>query len=100
GEARADFDIFLSVADALGCRQELFPGWTEPEHAFEEWRRVSAGRLCDYSGMSYDALEQLGGIQWPCPASTAGTARLYTDGRFQTEDGKARLIPTTWEPFP
>src|SRR6185436_12751031 len=23
-----------------------------------------------------------------------------TDGRFQTGDRKARLIPTTWEPFP
>ena len=23
--------------------------------AFEEWRRVSAGRLCDYSGMTYEA---------------------------------------------
>ena len=27
-EARADFDIFLDLADALGVRDELFPGWT------------------------------------------------------------------------
>ena len=103
GEARADFDIFLGVASALGCAGELFPGWTKPEHAFEEWKRVSAGRLCDYSGMSYDALEQLGGIQWPHPTGTppsAAAKRLYADGRFQTEDGKARLIPVAWEPFP
>ena len=26
GEARADFDIFLAIADRLGCRQELYPG--------------------------------------------------------------------------
>jgi assimilatory nitrate reductase catalytic subunit len=108
GEARPDFDIFLAMANALGCADELFPGWTKPEHAFEEWKRVSAGRLCDYSGMTYEALEQLGGIQWPHPAgttcggtaATAGTRRLYADGRFQTEDGKARLIPVAWEPFP
>ncbi len=103
GEARTDFDIFLDVAAALGCRERLFPGWTTPEDAFEEWKRVSAGRLCDYSGMTYDAIEALGGIQWPYPAGhadAAETRRLYTDGRFQTEDGKARLLPVTWEPFP
>ena len=103
GEARSDFDIFLAVAAALGCREELFPGWTAPADAFDEWKRVSAGRLCDYSGMTYDALERDGGMQWPCPeGSTHGTAvrRLYADGVFQTDDGKARLIATEWEPFP
>ena len=103
GEARADFDIFLDLARVLGCAEELFPGWTKPEHAFDEWKRVSAGRLCDYSGMSYDAIEECCGIQWPYPAGAsdpAATRRLYTDGRFQTEDGRARLIPVTWEPFP
>ena len=127
GEARADFDIFRHLAAALGCADELFPGWTKPEHAFEEWKRVSAGRLCDYSGMSYGAIEQLGGIQWPHAAGAPGTTeatgapgathadgapgttdaagaavtrRLYADGRFQTADGKARLLPTEWEPFP
>ena len=103
GEARSDFDIFLDLARALGCADELFPGWTGPEHAFEEWKRVSAGRLCDYSGMTYDAIDTHGGIQWPYPAGStdpAGTKRLYTDGHFQTEDGRARLIPVEWEPFP
>ncbi|MEO7190843.1 MAG: nitrate reductase [Vicinamibacterales bacterium] len=103
GQARTDFDIFLALADSLGCKEELFPGWTGPRDAFEEWRRVSAGRLCDYSGMTYEAIEAHGGIQWPYPTgSTDATLsrRLYTDGRFQTDDGKARLIPTEWEPFP
>ena len=103
GEARSDFDIFLGVAGALGVRDELFPGWKGPVDAFEEWKRVSAGRLCDYSGMSYRAIEQHGGIQWPFPAgaSDAGaTRRLYADGLFRTEDGRARLLPVQWEPFP
>ena len=97
GEARADFDIFLGVAGALGVRDELFPGWTTPADAFEEWKRVSAGRLCDYSGMTYEAIEQHGGMQWPFPAGTPARSdearRLYTDGTFQTDDGRARLIP-------
>lgn len=104
GEARSDFDIFLAVAERLGCREELFPGWREPRDAFDEWRRVSAGRLCDYSGMSYELLETCGGIQWPFPEDACSivseSRRLYSDGIFQTEDGRARLLPTRWEPFP
>ena len=103
GDARSDFDIFLHVAGALGVRDEIFPGWKKPSDAFEEWRRVSAGRLCDYSGMTYRAIEQCGGIQWPFPEGAAdgrATRRLYGDGAFQTADGRARLVATAWEPFP
>ena len=103
GEARPDFDIFLGLADRLGVRDELFPGWATPEDAFEEWKRVSAGRLCDYSGMTYEAIEACGGVQWPFPAGATdpgATRRLYSFGGFWTEDGRAKLIPTAWEPFP
>ena len=103
GDARADFDIFLQFAEVLGVRDEIFPGWTKPADAFEEWKRVSAGRLCDYSGITYKAIEQHGGVQWPFPAgaTNAGeTRRLYAEGGFRTDDGRARLIPVQWEPFP
>lgn len=103
GEARPDFDIFIDLAHRLGVATDLFPGWSTPEDAFEEWKRVSAGRLCDYSGMTWALVEEHGGIQWPFPAgasSPADVRRLYADGAFQTDDGKARLLPTTWEPFP
>jgi anaerobic selenocysteine-containing dehydrogenase len=101
-EARSDFDIFLSLARELGCYDELFSGWREPADAFEEWKTISAGRLCDYSGMSYEQLEKAGGIQWPFPAGSreVQTTRLYSDGRFPTEDGKARLLCIEWKPFP
>src|SRR5260370_5420329 len=68
GEARSDFDIFLTVAEKLGCREELFAGWSEPKDAFKEWKRVSAGRMCDYSGMDYARIENAGGLQWPLPS--------------------------------
>ncbi len=104
GEARSDFDIFLTIAERLGCREELFPGWRSPADAFDEWRRITAGRLCDYSGMTYAAIEANSGIQWPFPEGTrtnpAAARRLYTSGEFQTEDGRARLLPTEWAPFP
>ena len=104
GQALSDFEIFLRLADELDCRDELFAGWKEPRDAFQEWKRVSAGRLCDYSGITYEALEEAGGIQWPFPKNTDSpadaTRRLYVDGKFETDDGKAQLICTEWEPFP
>lgn len=67
GEARTDFQIFLAVAEKLGVREEFFPGWTTVEDAFNGWRRVSKGCLCDYSGISYELLAAESGIQWPFP---------------------------------
>jgi predicted molibdopterin-dependent oxidoreductase YjgC len=102
GEARADFDIFLAVAERLGLRHELFPGWTSPEDAFTEWGRVSAGRLCDYSGITYDRIDAAGGVQWPCPVgeeALGGQARLYCDGRFETPSGRAQLRCVSPQPI-
>ena len=102
GEARSDFDIFLSVAEKLGCREELFPGWKSPEHAFNEWARVSRGRLCDYSGITYELLARTTSVQWPFPEGKTdlSASRLYEDGKYETDDGRAKLVCTNWEPFP
>jgi assimilatory nitrate reductase catalytic subunit len=107
-EAKSDFDIFLAVAAKLGVREKLYPGWTGPKDAFEEWRQVSAGRLCDYSGIDYDMLDRHFAVQWPLTAeqakrldgATPPTTRLYEDGQFQTADGRAKLFSVEWEPFP
>ena len=102
GEARPDFDIFLAIAKKLGCYDELFPNWTTPEDAFNEWRRVSRGRLCDYSGITYDLLARETAVQWPFPEGKTdlSASRLYADGIFPTSDGRAKLICTEWQPFP
>src|SRR5207302_288283 len=96
GEARPDFDVFLSVADRLGVKDRLYPGWSAPGDAFSEWRRISAGRLCDYSGITYERIDACGGVQWPAPADdptvpAAGTPRLYADGVFPNPTGRVRL---------
>jgi anaerobic selenocysteine-containing dehydrogenase len=102
GEARTDFDIFLAVAEKLGCREEIYPAWKTPEDAFNEWRRVSRGRLCDYSGITYDLLARETSVQWPFPEGKTdlSASRLYADGEFQTADGRAKLICAEWQPFP
>lgn len=92
GEARPDFDIFLDLAERLGVRDELYSDWSTPEDAFREWQRVSSGRLCDYSSLSWEEIEERGGMQW-------GGPRLYQDGIFEHPDGKARLHPVPCEPF-
>ena len=58
----------MDLARVLGIRDELFPAWRGPADAFAEMRRISKGQLCDYSGMSYEKMDALGGIQWPCNA--------------------------------
>jgi anaerobic selenocysteine-containing dehydrogenase len=101
-EARSDFDIFLAIADRWGCTDELFKGWESPLDAFEEWRLVSAGRPCDYSGITWERIDEAGGVQWPCPEGAdvplAGTQRLYGDLRFNRPNGKAQVYPV--EPRP
>ncbi|GAA1986828.1 nitrate reductase [Catenulispora subtropica] len=84
GQARPDLDIFVDYADRMGFRDKdgaPLVSWRHAEEAFEAWKRCSAGRPCDYTGLTYDKLLQTGGIQWPCTAEAPeGTERLYTDG--------------------
>jgi len=100
GNAKSDFDIILEFSEYFDKKELLFKNWSEPRDAFEEIKRVSKGRLCDYSGMSYELIEELGGIQWPCNEKAPhGTKRLYTPGEmdFTTPDKKAKLIYTEWQ---
>jgi predicted molibdopterin-dependent oxidoreductase YjgC len=97
GQARPDFDIFVDLARRWGCADELFGGWTGPRAAFDEWRRVSAGRPCDYSGITWERIDAAGGVQWPCPdddpaVPLGGTQRLYTDLRFTRPGGRAQVV--------
>jgi predicted molibdopterin-dependent oxidoreductase YjgC len=86
GEARPDLDILLDFADRMAMRDKdggPLITWSDPESAFEAWKRCSAGRPCDYTGITYERLRGGSGMQWPCTQDTPeGTPRLYTGGRF------------------
>ncbi|WP_027929438.1 molybdopterin oxidoreductase family protein [Amycolatopsis thermoflava] len=90
GQARPDLDIFLDYARRMDFRDrdgQPFPSWHDAETAFEAWKRASAGRPCDYSGLSYGKLRERA-IQWPCDAEHPdGTERLYADGKFFAQPG-------------
>ncbi|MBF6194109.1 nitrate reductase [Nocardia implantans] len=85
GEARADLEIFLDYARRMDFRDkdgDPLPPWRDPESAFEAWKRCSAGRPCDYTGITYERLRG-GGIQWPCnDRYPDGAERLYENGEF------------------
>jgi anaerobic selenocysteine-containing dehydrogenase len=87
GSARSDLDIFLDYARRMAFKDkdgQPLVTWDDPESAFENWKRCSAGRPCDYSGLSYQRLRDAeSGIQWPCTADEPdGTERLYVGGGF------------------
>ena len=74
--ARDDIEIISEIARRLGC------DWGHPtaEQVWDECRSLSPM----HAGMAYRRLEELGGIQWPCPdESHPGTqflhARLWKD---------------------
>jgi len=98
GEARADWRIIADVAAAMGHGEGF--GWRSPAQVFREWARLTAyenhdrvlnlGPLAGLTPAGYDALAP---VQWPVKADGGGPPRLFTDGRFQTPDGRARMVP-------
>ncbi|MEM9186946.1 MAG: nitrate reductase [Planctomycetota bacterium] len=103
GEALPDFSIFRLVAAYWGCG-EWFRKWSSPEAALEIMKELSRGRPCDITGIGdYRDIDLAGGVQWPCPANGAATTaaevdqqrRLFEDGRYYHEDGRARFL---WDP--
>lgn len=88
GEARSDLDIFLDYARRMDLRDrdgDPLIKWSDPESAFEAWKECSRGRLCDYTGLSYDRLRGGSGIPWPCNDEYPdGCDRLYADAVFPT----------------
>ncbi len=92
GQARDDHWIIAELARRLGH------DWGQPtlEQAWDELRSLSPM----HGGMSYDRLEELGGIQWPCP-SEDHPGSLYLHGRLWSEPLEGPPAPfsvTTWVP--
>jgi len=85
GEARDDLWIVEELAQRMGV-----PGWTHrpAREIWDELRRVSPMHV----GMSYERLERLGGLQWPCPAEDhPGSPFLH--GRLWEDPISGRRAP-------
>jgi predicted molibdopterin-dependent oxidoreductase YjgC len=78
GESKADWEIIREVAlrlsSKLGLELEHEFDYSHPSEIFDEM----ASLMPMIAGISYDRLEQEGGIQWPCPEPDhPGTRFLY-----------------------
>jgi assimilatory nitrate reductase catalytic subunit len=90
GEARADWDIICEIARRISTF-EHFP-FQNSADLFRELRVLSKGGVADYYGISWERIEREMGVFWPCPESDhPGTPRLYENGEFYHEDGKAQF---------
>ncbi|MDO8911450.1 MAG: nitrate reductase [Phenylobacterium sp.] len=97
GQAKADWRIIAEVADAMGFGDAF--SWARPASVFREWTRLTAfenlSRTLNLSGLvglSQADYDELAPVQWPVGADRLGTPRLFTDGRFQTPDGRANMM--------
>lgn len=92
--SKADHWIFSNLAKRFERGQKMtFPETTS--EIFDEMRELSKGegRILDISGMTHEKLAEQKGIQWPFrEGDEKGAQRLYTDGKFQFPDGKAKLL--------
>ena len=117
GQALSDFNILRLIAQAWGCG-EMFADWQTPADVFRILQKCSLDQPCDISGIrDYAEIDQRGGIQWPWTAADAAAQtapqsssenntqsaddssfaavterRLFSDGRFCHDDGRARFI--------
>jgi assimilatory nitrate reductase catalytic subunit len=109
GEAKEDWRIIQDLARALG-REKGFT-FANPRAIFEELRVASKGGVADYSGITWEKLEEQMGVFWPCYADDPatgkptpdhpGTPRLFEPGSynpvakgsgpFYFPDGRARF---------
>lgn len=63
-----------------------------PVEVLEELARASTGGIADYTGVDVARLDAGEGLHWPCPqVGHPGTPRLFLD-RFDTADGRARMV--------
>ena len=89
GESKSDFEILSEVMAALGYENSFHTA----EEVFAEMATVTPS----YGGMSYERLEKLGSLQWPCPtADHPGTPILHV-GKFSRGE-RALFKPAPYRP--
>ena len=82
----ADWEVTMALANAMGA------GWTytHPAQIMDEVAITTPS----FAGVSYERLEELGSVQWPCnEAHPEGTPVMHVDGFMR---GKGRFMVTEY----
>lgn len=91
GDVKTDWQIICEIATAMGYPMK----YNNTEEIWDEMRSLTPL----FAGASYKRIEELGGIQWPCPSEDhPGTKYLYPGNKFSTADGKGILFASEWRP--
>lgn len=85
---KADWEVTMGLSKALGYEMH----YSHPSQIMDEIALLTP----TFHGVSYDKLEQLGSIQWPCNDSAPdGTPTMHID---QFVRGKGRFLITQYVP--
>ncbi|MDD3783925.1 MAG: formate dehydrogenase subunit alpha [Hydrogenophaga sp.] len=85
----ADWEVTVKLANALGYPMH----YEHPEQIMQEIAALTPS----FAGVSYEKIERLGSVQWPCNEATdeAGTAIMHVGGFVR---GKGRFFNTAYVP--
>ncbi len=85
---KEDWEVTCALAEALGYPMR----YGHPSEIMDEIARLTP----TFAGVSYEKLDRLGSVQWPCnEAAPAGTPVMHV-GEFVR--GRGRFLPTAYVP--
>ncbi len=85
---KADWEVTMGLANALGYAMR----YDHPSQIMDEIAALTPS----FAGVSYDKLERLGSLQWPCNANAPeGTPTMHEEGFVR---GKGRFMITQYIP--
>ena len=85
GECRPDWEIILDLAERLGYPMPF----SSPEEVFQEVSRL----VPTFGGITWERIENEGGVQWPCPTPDHPGTQYLHQGRFTRGKGLLQGIP-------
>lgn len=89
GQARLDWAILADVSKRLGGNGF---DWKCSEDIFNEIRKC----IPNYSGISYEKIDRLNGVQWPCTSEDHEGSKYLHKGKFARGE-RALMVPVEYE---
>jgi len=89
GESKADWQIFCEVAQKMGAKGF---DYSDPVEIMREIADLTPA----YGGITYQRLDEEGGLQWPCPTEDHPGTKYLHDGMFSR--GLGKFAPLAYRP--